>query len=230
MSTDELQGFASGVKGKLFELEYVDYLNDGHLPPGYTAELATSATQPGWDIQVLGPDGHTAQVIQAKATESVEYVKEALERYPNIDVVTTSEVHGHLVMQGFADHVIDGGISEATLQATVDAATDAASVHMHWMPSTITLALIAFSSYSKEGLDAYEKSRNFGERASKSYLAYLAGGALAVATNTWWIGVIGGVGTRMVIGSGRRKRERKAQLDELIGANDKILRRLPGPA
>jgi len=50
----ELIGFASGVKGKLFEVQYVDYLNDGHLPSGFHAELARSATNPGWDIAVIG--------------------------------------------------------------------------------------------------------------------------------------------------------------------------------
>jgi hypothetical protein len=27
-----------GYKGKLFEMEYVDWLNEGHLPPGTVAE------------------------------------------------------------------------------------------------------------------------------------------------------------------------------------------------
>jgi hypothetical protein len=225
-SSSELQGLASGVKGKLFEIEYADYLNADNLPAGYHAELAASATQPGWDIQILGPDGHMKEVIQLKATDSVDYVREALVRYPHIDVVTTSEVQGQLVMQGFSDHVIDSGISDSTLQQVVSNATDEASLHFSWMPSSLSLALIAFTAYSQDGLDAYEKSRNFGERASKSYLAYLAGGALAVATNTWWLGVLGGMGTRLIIGSGRAKRERLASLQTLIRANDQTLARL----
>lgn len=227
MSADELPGFASGVKGKLFEIEYVEYLNDGHLPAGYSAQLAGSATQAGWDIQVLGPDAQVAELIQAKATDSVAYVSEALRRYPDIDVVTTSEVHAELMMKGLADRVVDSGLSEVALQATVDAAADTASIQFDWMPSSIALALIAFSSYSKEGLDEYARSKNFGERASKSYLAYLAGGVVAVATQTWWIGLIGGMGTRLLIGKGRRKWDQKAQLDQLIASNDRVLARLP---
>ena len=223
---EELHGLASGVKGKLFEIEYADYLNSDNLPAGYHAELATSATQPGWDIQILGPDGHLKEVIQLKATDSVDYVREALVRYPHIDVVTTSEVQGQLVMQGFSDHVIDSGISDSALQQAVSNATEDASLHFNWMPSSLSLALIAFTAYSQEGLNAYEKSRNFGERASKSYLAYLAGGALAVATNTWWLGVLGGMGTRLVIGAGKAKRERLASLMTLIRANDQTLARL----
>jgi len=89
----QLTGFVSGVKGKLFEMRYMEYLNDGNLPDGYHADLAHSATQPGWDIAVHGPDGHVASILQMKATDSVEYVRHALERYPDIDVVTTDEVY-----------------------------------------------------------------------------------------------------------------------------------------
>lgn len=49
-SPAEAMGYINGIKGKLFELEYVDYLNSGILPEGYEAALAESATKPGWDI------------------------------------------------------------------------------------------------------------------------------------------------------------------------------------
>lgn len=227
LDPDSLEGFVSAVKGKLFEIEYVDFLNDGNLPSGYTAELAESVTQAGWDIQVNGPDAAVVELIQAKATDSVSYVAEALRRYPNIDVITTSEVHAALVMQGYGERVADSGLSEASLQTAVESAVDGSTIQMDWMPSSVALALIAFSAYTREDLDAYAKSRNFGERASGSYLAYLAGGAVAVVTQTWWIGLISGVGTRFVIGSGRRKWDQKARLDLLIADNQRVLARLP---
>lgn len=218
----ELMGFVSGVKGKLFELQYVDYLNEGHLPDGFRAELAGSPTNPGWDIAIIGQDGALHDTIQAKATDSAVYVTDALEKNPQIDVVTTSEIHSHLVMQGFSESVIDSGISDGALTAAVDGATTS----MHWMPSAVTLALIAFSAYSQDGLSAYQKSRQFGERSSKSYLAYLAGGSLAVATNTWWIGVLGGMGSRLILGAGRQKRERLMQLKQLVHSNQVVLLQL----
>lgn len=223
---DQLVGLVSGVKGKLFELKYVDYLNGGHLPDGFHAELAASPTNPGWDIAILGPDGSMRDTIQAKATDSVSYVLEAIKQNPQIDVVTTSEVHSHLVMQGFADHVIDSGVSDHAITAAVEDGVDGAVVSMHWTPSVVSLALIAFSTYNQEGLSAYQKSRQFGERSLKSYLAYLAGGSLAVLSNTWWIGVIGGVGSRLILGTGRAKRERITQLRELASSNEVVLQRL----
>lgn len=78
MSSGELVGLVSGVKGKLFELELVDYLNSGGLPDGYHAGIAASATQPGWDIRVLDENGQVSELLQAKATESAQYVRGAL--------------------------------------------------------------------------------------------------------------------------------------------------------
>ena len=221
-----LIGFVSGVKGKLFELQYVDYLNEGHLPDGFRAELAGSPTNPVWDIAIIGRDGALHDAIQAKATDSTSYVTDALEKNPQIDVVTTSEVHSHLIMQGFSESVIDSGISDSALTAAVDGALDGATTSMHWMPSAVSLALIAFSTYNQEGLSAYQKSRQFGERSSKSYLAYLAGGSLAVATHTWWIGALGGMGSRLILGAGRNKRDRLTQLKQLVRSNQVVLQQL----
>lgn len=224
----ELVGFVSGVKGKLFEIHYVKFLNDGNLPSGFHAELARSPTNPGWDIAITGPDGTVHDTIQAKATDSVGYVTDALKQNPQIDVVTTSEVHSHLVMQGFSESVIDSGISDAALTAAVEGGMHGAAISMSWAPSAVSLALIAFSAYSQDGLSSYEKSRHFGQRASRSYLAYLAGGSLAVVTNTWWIGVLGSMGSRVILGAGRQKRERLAEMKRLVYSNQVVLRRLEG--
>ena len=88
---DRLVGFISGVKGKLFETQYVDQLNGGKLPDGFHASLAQSATQPDWDIQIIDDHGHVVDLLQAKATDSMGYVQQALTQNPQIDVVTTDE-------------------------------------------------------------------------------------------------------------------------------------------
>lgn len=226
LQPDGIVGFTSGVKGKLFEMQYVEHLNEGNLPSGYFAELAQSATQPRWDIAIRGPEGAFLDIIQAKATESTGYVKQALDAHPHIDVVTTTEVHANLMMQGFAENVIDSGISDAAISANVEGVVGDATVSMSWMPSTVAFAVIAFSAYSKDGLTAYAKSREVGERSAKSYLAYLAGGAFAVASNTWWIGVIAGMGSRVILETGRKKRERADELDQLLEASRSANRRL----
>lgn len=222
-----LGGLVSGVKGKLFELRYLDDLNNGLLPEGYHAELAASATQPGWDIAIYADgDGSMVDALQLKATSSVAYVQHALERYPNIDVVTTSEVHSHLMMMDAAQNVFDGHITNQAITAAVEGGIDQAVGSMHWTPSVVSLAVIAYSAYNAEGLTNFQKSEHFGERSAKSYIAYLVGSAAALASGAGLVGIAAGIGTRMLIGSGQTKRETLDALRKLGDENGRVLRRL----
>lgn len=218
MPTEDLTGLVSGVKGKLFELELVDQFNHGGLADGLHAEIAASATQPGYDIRILDAEGHTMDLLQAKATDSVAYVKEALERYPNIDVTTTSEVHSQLLSLGLGEQVSDGGITDAFLQGKVEAAAglsaglDAAD----FVPSALGLAVIAFSAFSASDTDVTKRSEQFGQRASKAGLAGGAGTALMLATGTWLLAPVGGIGFRMLVAQGDAKRHRYDALKHIV--------------
>jgi hypothetical protein len=223
---DHLPGLISAVKGKLFEMKYADYLNDGNLPDGYYAELAHSATQPGWDISIHGTDGHIASLLQLKATDSVDYVQHALDRYPDIDIVTTDEVYSRLVMNGAADHVMHSGMTNSDITHVVSDSVDNAAIHMHWHPPVISLALIAFTAYTLEDADAYGKARHFGERSGKSYLAYLIGGGVASLTQTWWLGMLAGIGSRYLASRGRKQREVYQGLKQVVKTNELLLQRL----
>jgi len=64
--SNKLRGLVNGVRGKLFEINYVDYLNHGHLPAGLVARLATSATNTAWDVSITDHSGHVNQVLQLK--------------------------------------------------------------------------------------------------------------------------------------------------------------------
>lgn len=221
----ELTGLISGVKGKLFEIKYMDYLNNGNLPDGYAAHLAASPTQPGWDIAVTGPDGHVAEVLQLKATDATEYVQHALQRYPDIDVVTTDEVYSSLVMNGAADSVMASGIDNADLTGHLEQAVDNAAYHMDWTPPIISLALIAFTSYTLKDADAYSKARSFGDRAGKTYLTYLFAGMVMSITQTWWLGLLAGVGSRYAAHTGRKQREAYRELERISHTNEKLIDR-----
>lgn len=121
LSREELQGAVNTAKGKYFEYLVADRLNAGEqvgpvlLPDGYRAELPESLNQPGWDMRIVGPDGATAHYLQLKATDSAGYIKEALHRYPDIEILATHDVaHTGLV--------IDSGISEDDLRDQVSSA------------------------------------------------------------------------------------------------------------
>lgn len=216
--TEDLIGLVSGVKGKLFELELVDQFNQGGLADGLHAEIAASATQPGYDIRILDSEGHTMDLLQAKATDSVAYVKEALERYPNIDVTTTSEVHGQLLALGLGEHISDGGITDAFLQSKVEAAAGlgAGLDATDFVPSALGLAVIAFSAFSTREADITKRSEQFGERASKAGLSGGAGAALMLATGTWLLAPVGGIGFRMMVARGDAKRQRYDALRQIV--------------
>ena len=97
-SEDELGGWERGVKGKYFEVLVRDRLNDGEsvgglsLEPGQVARLAESPTQQGWDVEIVNQDGTRDEALQLKATESMSYVKAALDKNPDIRVVVPSEL------------------------------------------------------------------------------------------------------------------------------------------
>ena len=115
LSGEQLTGHLNRAKGKYFEVLVRDRLNAGErlgeleLQTGQKAVLAESQTQPGWDLQILNEDGSLDQPLQLKATSSLAYVKEALEKYPGIRVATTYEV------DDAADNILGTGISNEQL-------------------------------------------------------------------------------------------------------------------
>jgi len=225
-SGDSLGGFLAGVKGKLFEMKYADYLNDGHLPDGYSAELASSATQPGWDIAIHGPDDSIVDVLQCKASDSVSYIAEAARHYPDIDIVTLDDAHSQLMMHSALEgaNLINSGISSDELSSALDQAHDYNILDLK-IP-VASLALIAFSEYADNDKNIYQKSFSFGDRGSKSMIAMTAGGTLAGLTGTWWIGLLGALGTRYVASRGKQMRESYFRMLEIIDRNDEVVERV----
>ena len=122
-SREYLNDLANGVKGKYFEILVRDRLRDGGsaggivLSEGETAILAESPTQPGWDVQIVDRFGEQVDVLQTKATKSIGYVKEHLEKYPDIKVVVPEELEQFAsetpdVLS--ADGISERGIAKAT--------------------------------------------------------------------------------------------------------------------
>ena len=104
-----LRGLVNGVRGKLFEVEYVKWLNDGHLPHGMTAHLAESANNAAWDVSVTDAHGHVDTLLQLKASEGIAAAHHALALHPDIDVVIPHDVFLHIGnhLDDYG-HLIDG--------------------------------------------------------------------------------------------------------------------------
>lgn len=194
-SSEQWMGITNAAKGKYFEYMVVDRLNSGeavgdlYLPRGYSAQLAESMTQPGWDMRIVDENGGVVELLQMKATESVGYVQDALERYPDIRILATDEAADHL---GDNVMVIDANMSEQDLAEAVDQTLhDLApgSLDQFWEsfnPLLPTLIIAASQGYSV----AIGKQRVSdalviaGERAARGLIASSVGAVVKVATDS----------------------------------------------
>lgn len=230
-SPEQLPGFLAGIKGKIFEIQYTDYLNNGHLPEGYTAELASSATQAGWDIKILGPDRQIAEVLQCKATDSVSYLTEAAEKYPDIDIVTFDDTYAQLVMHSNLESagMINSGISSEDITALLDHASNTEYGLDDFLNLKIpiaSLALIALTEYMDSDKGVYTKSFSFGDRSAKSIIALTAGGVVAGITGVWILAPLGALGTRYIAGKGKQMRLNFDRLTGIASKNEQAIYRM----
>jgi hypothetical protein len=215
-SGDELEGLVNGVKGKLFEMKYVDELNAGGLPDGWHAVLATSATQPGWDLQIVDRFGTVQEMISAKATEHVSYINEALHRYPDIDVVTTSEVYAAMAGTAEGANLIDGGVSHVeVLEATQDAAAGHAAGLDVAVLSALALGPAAYTHFANSNKPMAERTAGFTRHAGRAKTASMMGSAAMVALPFWPVAFLTATGLSLAASVGNNKREQLHRLEAL---------------
>ena len=119
-SAEQIEGYVNNTKGKYFEVLVKGRLNAGEtlgelqLEPGQAARLAESSTQRGWDLEIVDRNGEMVEQIQLKATEDLYYVKDALEKYPDVRVAVPEELD-----RESAD-LIGTDISHAMLEETTE--------------------------------------------------------------------------------------------------------------
>lgn len=157
-----LQGFVNNIKGKLFEVEYVDYLN-ATLEPGLVASMAEQANQPGWDISITDTNGNVVEQLQNKATTSASYVKDALIENPHIDVVTLKDLEGDLLLAEYGDKVTASEFTDAYLTTEV---LESAEGGINLVPPLLGLGFVVFSTYRRDDLTTFQKDMSIGERGS----------------------------------------------------------------
>jgi hypothetical protein len=215
---EQLRGLISGIKGKLFEDQYVSWLDHGHLPAGYHAELAHHANNPIWDVLIKDSHGHVDNLLQLKATESASYVRQALDAHPGIDVVTTHEIFNRLSdnHDGLA-HLIDSGIGNEALTdhaASAVGHADAAShLAFHLPLLAVGVAVVMeLQRYRTGRQDMAQTVQQMGKRSLMALIATTAGWVAAGATGKTIIGLPAAVLTRMIAGSMASSFESRASL------------------
>lgn len=189
---DALQGAVNTAKGKYFEYLVVEKLNQGQqvgpllLEPGQQAILAESMTQPGWDLRIVNEYGDVVEYLQLKATDSVSYIRSALERYPDIQILSTEEV----AQSGLA---LDSGISDQVLRAHVEMGVDTLDVSLtetfleHFHPLLPLAAMVLYEEHrlwvGKQSMDAFKlalarRSQRIVVTQSIGAAVYALGGGL----------------------------------------------------
>jgi hypothetical protein len=221
-SDQEWMGIVNSAKGKYFEYLVVDELNAGGtvgdltLPEGYSAQLATSMTQPGWDMQIVDGHGDVAELLQLKATESVGYLHDTLERYPDISILTTGEVAASL---GPNSMVINSKMSEADLEHAINStATDIDHGYLdefwdNFHPLLPLLAIAATQGYQvvmnkQQVSGAMEVAK---ARAARGMVASGAGALAKTLTGSWLVSALCAVTAGMFF-------DRSQNIDDLVAA------------
>ena len=116
LTEGQIQGHLSNIKGKYFEVLVEDRLNAGEtvgelkLLPGQVASLADSQNQAGWDLQIADENKDIAERIQLKATASMGYIKDALEKYPDFRIAVPTEI------DGMTDEILQTDITNESLE------------------------------------------------------------------------------------------------------------------
>jgi hypothetical protein len=212
-----LAGIVNGVKGKLFETEYVDWLNEGHLPSGAVAELAASPTQEGWDVVIKDSHGHVLDQLQLKATDSLAYIKEALAAHPEIDIISTHEVFEHLDGSGIEERVTAVDFSDNQLTGHVQDQIQAADVTPEFDLPLLAFGIIAlqnFRRYRDGQLTAIEAVRGGLKRGWRSLLCRGAAYASILISNEPVLGLPASVLSRITFSRFDEQKQFCTLLDE----------------
>ncbi len=214
---EALRGLISGVKGKLFEMKYVDYLNGGALPSGYTAALADSPTQAGFDVVVRDGAGNIAQQLQLKASADADYIREAIERYPDFVVVVPTDVFAELAQNPeLAGHLIDGGMELSEMEAGVGAAADMASGSggLDVFPEVAFLFVAASAAVSlARGQETEQVLASAGRRGAKVAVSGAAGGLAAFAIDPF-VGLPVSIGASLLMSKAQATKDTAANCEE----------------
>ena len=157
-------GFVNGIKGKLFEIKYVEHLNE-NLEPGYVAAMSNNPVNEGWDIKITGPNNEVENLLQLKATTTASHVKEAIDRYPEIDVVTLSDLQGQMSSINSISSVTASDISNEDLMLQIGEATGNQAFFFPTAP-LLALGYLIFDSYKESDLTKFKKHQQFSKRAS----------------------------------------------------------------
>ena len=105
-------------------------VGDIALAPGEIARVGEIANQPGWDIEIIDEAGELVEQVQLKASDSMSYINEALEKYPDIRIIAPQEMESRatdmeeLLSTNITNASLEGEVGEQLSELSEDAITD----------------------------------------------------------------------------------------------------------
>lgn len=151
LSEERAAGWLNALKGSLFELRVEQAVRSGaiDLPEGvHSFRLVDSFTTPGHDALLLDRSGNLADVVQLKASSNADLIVHHLHVHPQVESVWATTEAAHDAASRGLHGVMDTGISDHDLSASVHGAMHGAHVLSAWdildeiVPQT-ALAVIA---------------------------------------------------------------------------------------
>ena len=113
---EQMSGYVNLVKGEMFEHLIEEHENnDGDI---WKAKLHEDRSYPGSDVVFTNIETGEEIEISLKATNNMNYIEEALKKYPDIRIIGTREVEHHFGDNPFVDasHISDNEIEIVTEQ------------------------------------------------------------------------------------------------------------------
>ncbi len=111
LSPEQFRGVASNVKGIFHEMLVAQAANTDGEP--VTAALIEQTNYPGADVEFF-LDGKVIESVQVKAVQDPAAIIEHFRRYPDIDVIATSEVYEKLADE-FGERLADSEFSNSDI-------------------------------------------------------------------------------------------------------------------
>lgn len=150
---EQLKGIANNVKGIYHELLFVDQYNNQNADT-YAAVFGET-NHPGADIQIFSK--YTDDVIgefQLKSSDSTSYITNHFERYPDIDVLATSEVADKI------DSVASSGIDNSEITEKIDTVLEQISTNTITDRAFDSMAFASLASAGKESINILNGKQN----------------------------------------------------------------------
>jgi hypothetical protein len=167
-------------------------------------------------MQIIDSHGDTAELLQLKATESVGYLRDTLERYPDIAILTTKEAAQDL---GPNDMVIDSRMSEADLERAINVNAgnlDHGYLDQFWDSFNPLLPLLIIAA--TQGYQIAVNKQRVGNamevakaRAARGMVASAAGAVVKVVSGSWLASALGVLTAGILF-------DRSQNIDELVEA------------